>query len=64
MLQTWKEEGKTPTEVAELLNRDLSSVARHFKNDGPASSKKAMKKVGRLLNAQTLQDIYLPLLKR
>jgi hypothetical protein len=47
LLQTWQEEGKTPTEVADLLGRDLSSVARHFKDDGPSSSKKAMKKVGR-----------------
>lgn len=43
-LAKWHEEGKTPTEMAELLGRDLSSVFRHVK---AMSSKKKAKPVGR-----------------
>ncbi|CAE8720920.1 unnamed protein product [Polarella glacialis] len=43
-LAKWHEEGKTPTEIAELLGRDLSSVFRHVK---AMSSKKKAKPVGR-----------------
>ncbi|CAE8608797.1 unnamed protein product, partial [Polarella glacialis] len=43
-LAKWHEEGKTTTEIAELLGRDLSSVFRHVK---AMSSKKKAKPVGR-----------------
>ena len=37
-LQRLMSQGKTPTQVAEALGRDLSSVARHFKYTGPKPS--------------------------
>ena len=45
-LEQWQDEGKTATEVAGLLRRDVSAVARHFKRNSGAVPK-AAQPVGR-----------------
>ena len=46
LLSRWQAEGKTPTEVAKLLDHDLSVVARHYKrNDDTILA--AVRRVGR-----------------